>query len=159
GDDARHRALGAYAGTLGPALLVLLIACVNVACLLMARGIERDKELGVRRALGATRARVIRLLLTENMVLALVSGALGSWLAIWILRVLAVQLAAFQPSLAARVAADIRLLPVALLTTALACLIFGTAPALRLSKRDAASIDGVPAVHRAHVAGYGARDA
>src|SRR5262249_16029267 len=62
-DDARHRTIGAYAGTLGPSRLVLLIACVNVACLLMARGIERDKELSVRRALGATRARVIRLLL------------------------------------------------------------------------------------------------
>src|SRR5262249_1660394 len=81
GTDSRYRAVTAYAGTLGPALLVLLIACVNVACLLMARGIERDKELTVRRALGATRARVIRLLLAENLVLALVSGTIGGLLA------------------------------------------------------------------------------
>src|SRR4029077_7053075 len=63
GDDARRRAIGAYAGTLGPAVLVLLIACVNVACMLLARGVARDKELTVRRALGATRANVIQLLL------------------------------------------------------------------------------------------------
>jgi putative ABC transport system permease protein len=159
GDDTRNRAVAAYGFTLGPALLVLLIACVNVACLLMARGIERDKELTVRRALGATRARVIRLLLTENLVLALVSGAIGVGLAVLILRVLAAQFAAFQPSLASRIAIDASLLPVAVTTSALACLIFGTTPALRLSKRDvAASLNGVPSAHRIQIAGYGGRD-
>ena len=157
--DTRYRALAAYAGTLGPALLVLLIACVNVACLLMARGIEREKELTVRRALGATRMRIVRVLLTESLVLALASGVLGGALAAAILRVLASQFAAFQPSLASVLAVDARLLPVALLTSALACLLFGTVPALRLSRRDvAASLNGVPAVHRIQIAGYGARD-
>ena len=159
GEDARHRMVAAYAGTLGPALLVLLIACVNVACMLMARGFERDKELSVRRALGATRLRVARLLLIENLVLALISGVMGSALAIAILRVLASQFAAFQPSLATRIAIDMHLLPVALATSAAACLLFGTMPALRLSKRDvAASLNGVPAVHRIQIAGYGGRD-
>jgi predicted permease len=160
GDDARRRAIGAYAGTLGPAALVLLIACVNIACMLMARGFERERELSVRRALGATRLRVVRLLLSENIVLALVSGALGGGLAVVILRVLAAQLAAVQPMLAARISADLSLLPIALSTGALASLVFGTIPALRLSQRDvAASLNGVPPAHRIQIAGYGARDA
>ncbi len=158
-EDTRHRAVGAYAFTLGPALLVLFIACVNVACMLMARGIERDKELSVRRALGATRIRVIRLLLTENLLLAAISGAIGGGIALALLRVLAASFAAVQPELAGRLAVDFGLLPVALATSALACVIFGTVPALRLSKRDvAASLNGVPPVHRIEIAGYGARD-
>ena len=157
--DTRTRAMNAYAGALGPAVLILLIACINVACMLMARGIEREKELTVRRALGATRLRIVRLLLTENLVLALASGALGSALAAGILRVLASELAAYQPSLASSLAVDARLLPVALIASGMACLFFGTVPAVRLSKRDvAASLNGVPAVHRLQIAGYGARD-
>jgi putative ABC transport system permease protein len=160
GEDMRRRALGAYVFTLGPALLVLLIACVNVACMLMARGLEREKELSVRRALGATRARVIQLLLAESLVLALISGALGVALAAGILRTTAAAFAAVQPSFAARIAVDAGLLPVALAVSVFACLLFGGAPAFRLSRRDvAASLNGVPAVHRLEIAGYGARDA
>jgi predicted permease len=158
-DDTRYRAVTAYGLTLGPALLLLLIACLNVACLVMARGIERDKELTVRRALGATRARIVRLLLTENLVLALVSGALGGGLAMLILRALAAKFALVQPALASRITADSTLLPIALATSALACLLFGTMPALRLSTRDvAASLNGVPSAYRIQIAGYGARD-
>jgi predicted permease len=160
GDDTRHRAMTVYAGTLGPALLVLLISCVNVACLLLARGIQRDKELTVRRALGATRAHVIRLLLTESLLLALVAGILGGALSVLVLRGLATQIASIQPSSTSRLAIDISLLPVVVGASALACLIFGTLPALRLSKRDvAASLNGVPSPYRIQIAGYGARDA
>jgi putative ABC transport system permease protein len=159
-EDTRTRAIAAYAATLGPALLVLLIACVNVACLLMARGIERERELTVRRALGATRMRIVRVLLTESLVLALVSGTIGGVFAVWILRVIASAFAATQPLVAGRITADLRLLPVPLVTSAAACLLFGTVPALRLSKRDvAASLNGVSAPHRIEIAGYGARDA
>lgn len=159
-DDTRTRAIGAFAGTLGPALLVLLIACINVACMLMARGVEREKELSVRRALGASRARVVGVLFVEHLALALVSGALGIALAGGILRVLASRLAAVQPSLAPGLAADARLLPIAVGSSALAWLLFGTVPALRLSKRNvAAALKDVPAVHRIQIAGYGARDA
>lgn len=158
-EDMSRRARGAYGFTLGTALLVLLIACVNVGCMLMARGLEREKELSVRRALGATRARVIRLLLAESLVLALVSGALGIALAAGILRAIAAALAAVQPSLAGRIAVDAGLLPVALAASAIGCLIVGAAPALRLSRGDvAASLNGVPPVHRFEIAGYGGRD-
>ena len=157
--DTRTRAIAAYGFTLGPALLVLAIACLNVACMLMARGIAREKELTVRRALGATRARVVRLLLVESLVLALVSGTLGAGLATEILRAVASAFAAEQPSVAAALAVDIGLLPVALAASVVACLLFGVVPALRLSRRDvAASLNGVPAVHRIQIAGYGARD-
>ena len=160
GDDTRYQALTAYAGMLGPALLVLLISCVNVACLLMARGIEREQELSVRRALGASRARVIRLLLTENLVLAVISGIVGAGVSILVLRALASEFASIQPSVAARISIDLSLLPVAVGSSALACLVFGTVPALRLSKHDvAASLNGAPPAHRIQIAGYGARDA
>jgi len=157
--DVRRRAMGAYAFTLGPALILLLIGCVNVACMLMARGIERDAELSVRRALGATRARIIRQLLTESALLSAMGGAIGCGLAVGILRVVSSSLGAEQPALAERVAASFDLLPLALGATIGSCVLFGTVPAVRLSRRDIASaLNGVPAKYRVHIAGYGARD-
>lgn len=159
-DDARRRASGAYGFTLGPAALVLLIACVNVACMLMTRGLARDRELSVRRALGATRGRVIRLLLAENLVLAAVGGAAGAALAAAILRGIDAALVTLQPALAGRLTAGPGVLPIALGCSVLACVIFGTAPACRLSRRDVAGpLNGVPAPVRVEIAGYGARDA
>jgi putative ABC transport system permease protein len=157
--DTRQRAMTAYAFMLGPALLVLLISCLNVACLLLARGIDRDKELSVRRALGATRGRVVRLLVTEHALLALIAGTIGAGLAAAILRALSRAIAVIEPTLSSRLTADLGLLPVAFGASVLACLIFGTVPALRLSRRDvAASLNGVPPTHRIEIAGYGARD-
>jgi predicted permease len=158
-EDARHRAAGALLMMLGPAIVVLLIACVNVSCMLFARGIAREKELSVRRALGATRARVAWHLLTEHVLLALAGGAIGCGFAVALLRVIASAVAAVQPAAAGRIAIDVTLLPIALGLSVLACVLFGALPALRLSRRDVvASLNGVPATHRVHVAGYGARD-
>ena len=157
--DLTGRAINAYAGMLGPAALVLLIACVNVASLLLARGIARDQELSVRRALGATRTRVVRLLFIEHLVLALVGGGLGVVLAALMLRAVASVLGGIEPALASRLAGDAALLPVALGTSVLACLLFGTVPALRLSRRDVvASLHGRSSAGVVPIAGYGARD-
>ena len=158
-EDTRFRATAAYGFTVGPAIIILLIACVNVACMLLARGVVREKELSVRRALGATRARIVRQLLSEHLLLALAAGTLGGGLATALLRVLGASFASVQPGLAARLASDTSLLPVALAASLGASLLFGVLPATRLSRTDvAASLNGVPPRHRLEIAGYGGRD-
>lgn len=158
-DDQKQRAVTTLMLTLGPAMLVLLIACVNVSCMLMARGVQRDTELGIRRALGATRIRIVRQLFTENILLAAAGGALGCGLAVGTLRVVGSAMAAVQPVMAERLAAGFDLLPLALVISIVASVLSGTLPAIRVSGRDvAASLNGVPARYRVHVAGYGARD-
>lgn len=157
-DDVRSRARVVYALALGLALLVLLAACVNVVCLLMARGLQRDRELTIRRALGATQGRVVRTLLVEHALLALGSGAMGAGLAAALLAAIETAVARVQPALAGRVASGLALLPAALAASAAACLLSGIVPACRLSKCDvAASLNG-PRPGGPPRAGYGARD-
>ena len=57
--------------------LVLVLCCVNVTNLLMARGVARERDLAIRRAMGASRVRIVRLLITENAILGLFAGAVG----------------------------------------------------------------------------------
>ena len=138
-DDVRKKTGLGFALMFGPALIVLLIGCTNVACMLFARGIERDVELSVRSALGATRGRIMRELIAENLVLATAGGTLGCALAIGMLKVIASQMAQFQPATAARLAGDATLLPIAFAFSVVACVLFGTLPAVRLSRRDITS--------------------
>ena len=122
---------------LGAVTLVLLVACLNVANLLLARGASRQHEFAVRRALGGGRTRLTRQLVTESLLLALVGGGWGLVLAIWGTKALGVAATGYLPRIG-EISVDRRVLLFALGTSILAGLIFGLAPALRLSGADAA---------------------
>ena len=121
--------------------LVLLIACANVANLLLARGTARSQEIGIRFALGASRARVVRQLLTESLLISIAGGLLGTLLALWSFQTLvALALpAALPPEIPAFTwdldfSPDVRVLLFALMLTMGTSLLFGLLPALHVSK-------------------------
>jgi putative ABC transport system permease protein len=126
-----RKALFALAGGVG---FLLLICCANIANLQLARGIARQRELALRRALGAGRWRLVRQLLTESMLLAFLGGVAGVVLANWLVPVLAVLNPIRGISLGAFLhdfAIDHRVLAFGLFITLLTGLIFGLVPAIK----------------------------
>ncbi len=122
--------------------LVLLIACINLASMLLARAVTRRREMAVRLAIGASRFRIVRQLLTESLLLSFIAGAAGILLALWLLNLII----AFMPALpeGIRVALDLRLdWRVVIYTigfSTITGILFGLAPALNSSKADVSTV-------------------
>jgi putative ABC transport system permease protein len=120
---------------LGAVTLVLLIGCANIANLLLARAAGRQKEIAIRLALGASRTRLIRQLLTESLVLGVAGGLAGLLLAVWLVDLLPVISPADIPRLeSANI--DLRVVAAAAAVTLLSTVIFGLVPALQGTKPD-----------------------
>jgi predicted permease len=116
--------------------LVLLIACVNVANLSLARAAGRSREMGVRLALGAGRGRLVRQMLTESLLLAVMGGAAGALLAMWLSAAMNLMIPPMGYPISLNLAWDYRVGGFAVAITFLTVLAFGLVPALRTTKVD-----------------------
>jgi len=116
--------------------LVLLIACANLASLLVARGEARQREIAVRLAVGAARWRLVRQLFTENLLLAILGGAAGVLFAVWTLAFLVQTMQESIGVLGLEKQLDGRILAFAIALSLLTALLFGLLPALRAARAD-----------------------
>src|SRR5262245_10006346 len=116
--------------------IVLLIACSNLANLMLARAASRQKEIGVRLCLGASRWRVIRQLLTESLLLALLGGVAGLFLAWWSLEMGAATAVVGVAAPALNLTPDARILTSTFLLSLVSGVAFGLAPALHATRAD-----------------------
>ena len=146
---------GAAAFLMGLSGVVLLIACLNIANMLLARGSSRRKEIAIRLAVGGGRARIVRQLLTEGLLLAIAGAAGGLLLASWSMAALARSLAAVMPmSINFEPKPDVIVMAATTAFAVIATVLSGLGPALKLSKTDlvadlkALAADGSPVLGR-----------
>ncbi len=132
----RKPIIGFAAALFGVSCLVLLVACVNLASMLLARAGDKRKETAIRLALGARRGVLIRQLLTENLMVAMLGGAGGALLAVWITSALAAWHPPAEVPLIVNVPADLRVFLFALVVSTFTALLFGLLPALQATKTD-----------------------
>lgn len=140
--DLQAAAYGVFALVFVIVNLVLLIACINLAGMLLARAVTRRREMAVRLAIGASRSRIVRQLLTESVLLSIIAGAAGILLAIWFLNAIVAAIPALPEGL--RVTLDLHLdWRVVIYTIAFSTvtgILFGLAPALQSSKTDLSTV-------------------
>ena len=136
GNYIRGAVIGFATVLFGVSSLVLLVACTNLASMLLARAADRRKETAIRLALGAERGRLVRQLLTESLVVALAGGAGGALVGFWITSALAGWRMPVDIPIFLNVGADARVFLFALLASAGTTLLFGLLPALQATKAD-----------------------
>jgi predicted permease len=134
GTYIRGTVRGFSAVLMGVAGLVLLIACVNLASLLLARAADRRKETAIRLALGAPRARLVRQLLTESLVLSIAGGAVGILLATWLTDLFAAWRPPVDVPIIPAVGLDLRVLLFAVAASVATGILFGLVPALQSTR-------------------------
>src|SRR5215475_4530386 len=132
----RDQMLSVSAGLMGLVGLVLLIACVNLANLLLARAAERAKEIAIRISIGAGRARIVRQLLTESVMLSVAGGLVGMTLARWIIDSIMRLKPPMEIPLTLELHVDWRVLIFSMIVSVITGVLFGLVPALQATKPD-----------------------